>query len=105
MLDTEWQTDLERALTFLAVDRYVVSPAAYLSRLEIPSHRRAFPLARNQALPSAEEPYKKGPMENRLCPYSNGEIEITEHILFNFPLNQEIHTTFVFPILNRYPGH
>ena len=106
--DTERQADLNRAPQFIASEsiRHRVCQMPYLSTLEIPKHRRAFTLARCQALPSAilEGRYKKIPLEERRCPCGLGQLETTEHILLFCLYYRDLRSSFIRPILRNFPG-
>ncbi|XP_053122321.1 uncharacterized protein LOC128332077 isoform X2 [Hemicordylus capensis] len=109
ILDTERQADLSKVTGFLAPDtcRFIVSCSAYLAQLEIPSHRRAFTLARCHALSSAilEGKYKKIPFMERLCPCDSGEVETIDHVLLSCPFYKDSRDRLISPLLLKYPGH
>ena len=83
--DIERQNDLSSAPEFYLMEDslYKVKAAPYYAQLEQPRHRRAFTLARRNALPSAVQEgwYKNIPWAECLCPCGMEQIETIEHVL------------------------
>ncbi|KAJ7342182.1 hypothetical protein JRQ81_009534, partial [Phrynocephalus forsythii] len=80
--------------------------ANYLSNITIPKFRRAFTLARFNALPSRllEGRYQGLPVDKRVCPCDEETIETIDHVLLECSLYRDIRRTPLQSILQQTQG-
>lgn len=73
----------------------------YFDFLECPQEQRAFTLARCNVIPSEQlfGRYRSIPAAERVCPCRLGNIETLSHILLYFPIYQDLHISYLSPIL------
>lgn len=87
--------------------RYVASSVASLSLLKIPSHCRAFSMAKWEIFPSVvvEGNYKKILMAEKVYPCRTDKVGKIEHILLNCCFYQKIHQKILQPFLEWFHAY